>query len=366
MKKKWLWLIPVAALAVLWLVGRPSQAQTAQPVLPPSLNTPYIRELAAKARAEGGVIYTYGMPSNWANYGHIFAEFQRLFGIRQEDIDMGSSEVLARMTAEHASKNDVADLAPDFARKLAEEGLTMPYKVTSWNAIPAGAKGVGKDGSVWYEAYKGTIGWLVNPQIVKTIPRTWTALENPAYKGLIEYLDPRVTGTGVATVMSAAYALTGDPYNYKAGVDFFAKLRKLGVVGAVDTNVTTSNFERGETGILINYDYNLLYWQQHLPFKTVLVIPEDGTLSTGGSVIAARNDPHPYTAKLFLEFILSKYGQSLYAQAFVTPIRPDVRFPPSVADKFPPRSAYAKALLLGHVSQSFVEALQKYYSDKVQ
>ena len=77
----------------------------------------------AKAKAEGGVINSHGMPKDWANYGGIYAEFQRLFGIRQQDIDMGSAVVLGRMREERASKNDVADLKPAFAMKLAEEGL---------------------------------------------------------------------------------------------------------------------------------------------------------------------------------------------------------------------------------------------------
>lgn len=42
--------------------------------LPPELDTAYIRDLAAKARAEGGVINSYGMPNDWANYGGIFAD----------------------------------------------------------------------------------------------------------------------------------------------------------------------------------------------------------------------------------------------------------------------------------------------------
>ena len=114
---------------------------------PPELDNAYIHDLAAKARAEGGVINSCGMPNDWAKYGEIFAEFQRFFGIRQQDIDMGSAVVLARMRDEKAGKNDIADLKPAFAMRLAEEGLTLPYRVTSWAALLQGQKGVGKDGS---------------------------------------------------------------------------------------------------------------------------------------------------------------------------------------------------------------------------
>jgi putative spermidine/putrescine transport system substrate-binding protein len=33
--------------------------------------------LAEKAKGEGGVINSYGMPEIWANYGGIFAEFKK-------------------------------------------------------------------------------------------------------------------------------------------------------------------------------------------------------------------------------------------------------------------------------------------------
>ncbi|GIW35221.1 ABC transporter substrate-binding protein [Meiothermus sp.] len=333
--------------------------------LPPELNNAYIRDLAAKARAEGGVINTYGMPNDWANYGEIFAEFQRLFGIRQQDIDMGSAVVLARMREEKASKNDIADLKPAFAMKLAEEGLTLPYRVTSWVAIPQSQKGEGKDSSTWYAGYKGTLGWIVNTRLVKKVPKTWRELENAEYKGLIQYQDPRATGTGVATIMTASYALSGDPYG-KAGVDYFARLHKLGVIGAVEPKVTTAKFERGEVGILINYDYNLLAWKERFPFPTEVVIPQDGSLANGGGIIAARNAPHPNTAKLFLEFLFSKYGQGLFAKAFVSPVRPDVELPKEVAAKFPPKSAYAKVKFVDYQKEEAAsETLQKYYAETI-
>lgn len=366
MKRSLWWFLGAVALALsAWVFQEGVQAQGGTR-LPAELDTPYIRDLAQKARAEGGVINTYGMPNDWANYGGIFAEFQRLFGIRQQDIDMGSAVVLARMREEKASKNDVADLKPAFAMKLAEEGLTLPYRVTSWDALPEGQKGVGKDGSTWYAGYKGTLGWIVNTRLVKKVPRTWKELENPEYKGMIQYMDPRATGTGVATILSAAYGVSGDPYNYKAGVDFFARLHKLGVIGAVEAKVTTAKFERGEVGIFINYDYNLLAWKERFPFPTEVVIPQDGTLANGGGIIAARNAPHPNTARLFLEFLFSKYGQSLFAQAFVSPIRPDVELPKEIAAKYPPKSAYAKVRFVDYKKEEEVsEPLQKYYAETI-
>ncbi len=325
-----------------------------------------LEELVAAAKAEGGVINSYGMPETWANYGEIFAAFEQKYGIRQQDIDMGSSVVLARMREENASKNDIADLKPAFAAQLASEGLTLDYKVSCWDKWPEGQKGEGKDGSVWYAAYKGTLGWIVNTTLVDKVPRTWKELNDPAYKGLVSYLDPRATGTGINTVEAAAYAVSGDPYNYEAGAQFLAELHKNGIIASVDPKVDVSKFQRGEVAILINFDYNLLKWKEDLGIPAEVVIPEDGTVASGGGVVAARNAPHPNTAKLFLEFLLCGEGQQLYAKAFVSPMNPDVELPPEIAAKFPPPEAYKNVVFIDYEKDAAIsDALKAAWAEAV-
>jgi|Deesub1362B_J571_1020462.scaffolds.fasta_scaffold00570_12 putative spermidine/putrescine transport system substrate-binding protein len=328
----------------------------------------YVQLLVEKAKAEGGVIFSYGMPETWANYGEIYGYFEELYGIVQHDIDMGSSVVLARMTEENATKNDVADLKPSLASVLASRGLTSDYQCSCWDVWPESQHGVDPNtGSVWQAAYWGTLGFLVNVDIVKPVPRTWKDLLNPAYKGLIGYLDPRATGTGVNTIEAAAYALSGDPYNYKAGVEFFKKLHDMGLIGSVDPLVTVARFQRGEIGILINFDYNLLKWKEDNPqINSVVIIPEDGTISSGGGVIMAKNAPHPWTARLFLEYLLCGEGQVLYAKAFVHPMNPTVKLPPEVLEKFPPKEAYDVAVFIDYKKDAEItDDLQEYYSKMI-
>jgi len=335
--------------------------------LPPELDTQYIRELWEKAKKEGGWIYSYGMPDVWANYGEIFKKFEEFFGIKHRDIDMGSSVVLARMTQERARKNDIADLKPSLAMELARRGLTAAYKPVNWEKLPPNQRGQDSNtGSVWQAVYRGTLGFLVNTDIVKEIPRRWKDLKNPKYKNLIIYLDPRATGTGVNTVEAIAYALTGDPYNYKAAIDFLKELHDMGLILSVDPKVSVSKWERGEAGIVINFDYNLLKWKYDNPhINSVIVIPEDGTISSGGGVIIAKNAPHPYTARLFMEYLLS-YGQKLYAKGFVSPMVQGIELPEEVKDKFPPAQAYKSAVFVDYVKDREVTPkLQEYYSQVI-
>lgn len=336
--------------------------------LPADLDTAAIRGLIEAAKAAGETeVFTYGMPDDWANYGGMAAELGKMTGAKRSDIDMGSAVVLQRMTEENAAKNDLADLKPSFARKLAEAGLTADHKVAEWESIPADQRGVGKDGSVWQAGYKGTLGFIVNTAVVKDVPQSWADLKKPELKGLISYLDPRSTGTGVTTVLSAALASSGDAYNVKAGVEFLKSLHDAGNIAKVDPTVTTADFERGEVGVLINFDYNLLNWANRYDFGTKVVIPADGTLSSGGGIIAARNAPHPNLARLFLELMLSQTGQSLLAAAFVSPIRPDVTLPAEIAAKYPAPEAYAKAQFVDYDREAAVsEDVKTVYGETIQ
>jgi putative spermidine/putrescine transport system substrate-binding protein len=302
-------------------------------------------ELAEKVKSESGVINTYGMPETWANYGSTFAKFKELYGVTQQDIDMGGPTILTRMTEENASKNDFADISMTFGYKVAQAGLSADYKVSCWDALPEGFKGQEKDGSVWNAAYKGTLGWIVNTSIVTKVPLTWQDLKDPSLKGLVSYMDPQTTATGLSTVLAASYATSGDAYNYQSGIDFLAELHKAGIIASVDPKTDISKFQRGEVGVLINFDYNLLAWKDQLGIPAEVVIPTDGSISTAYGLQIARNAPNPNTARLALEYLLCGEGQQLYANAYVSPINPTIEIPADVAAKFPPAEMYKNVVM---------------------
>jgi putative spermidine/putrescine transport system substrate-binding protein len=343
---------PAQPTAVVTEAPAPTEVvETEAPVPTAEPTLDVIADLAEKAKSEEKVISSYGMPDAWANYGAIFGEFQKRYGNVPQDIDMGGPEAVTRMTSENAGLNDLADIRVGFAMQLADAGLTADYKVSCWDLWPDDQKGEGKDGSVWATTYRGTIGWIVNTNLVEKVPHTWAELNDPAYKGMISYLDPRVAAAGMSIVEAASYAMSSDPYNYQAGADYLAKLHNAGLVGIVDSRTDVSKFQRGEVGIMINWDYNLMNWQQTLGVPAEVVIPTDGSISSGYSVVIAKNAPQPYTARLFLEYLLCGDGQNLYAAGYVTPMNPNVKLPPEVAAIFPPAEEYAKVVSIDYAKE---------------
>ena len=57
-----------------------------------------------------------------------------------------------------------------------KDGLIQPYKVSTWDAIPADAKDA--DG-YWYGDYYGVMAFLVNTDIVSKAPSDWADLMDP-------------------------------------------------------------------------------------------------------------------------------------------------------------------------------------------
>lgn len=348
---------------MLSLLAAPVVGRT--PAFAQEFESPALKSLIAAAKAETE-LFTYGMPDNWANYGGLTAEVQKFSTFKRSNLDMGSAVAMNRMIEEKAAKNDLADFRPQHAKQLADGGFTADYKVSSWDAIPENQRGVGKDGSAWQVGYVGTLGFIVNKRVVKDTLKAWSDLTRPSLKNLITYHDPRSSGLGLTTVLAMSLATSGNAYNVQAGIDFLKKLHAAGNIAKVDATSSTVDFERGEVGVLVGYDYNLLNWASRFAFPTDVVIPSDGTLTSGGALVIAKNAPHPNTARLFAEVMMSKTGQSVLASAFVSSVRKDVTLPPNLASKFPAKSAYSAAQLLDYTKEAALSDTVKQLYAQVQ
>src|SRR5258708_8884972 len=66
---------------------------------------------------------------------------------------------------------DVIDVGFIWGEAAKAQGLLQPYKVASWDTIPATLKD--PDG-YWYGDYYGTIVLEVNADVVKNVPHDWS------------------------------------------------------------------------------------------------------------------------------------------------------------------------------------------------
>jgi putative spermidine/putrescine transport system substrate-binding protein len=218
---------------------------------------------------------------------------------------------------------DVVDVGLQFAVQGAQEGLWAPYKVATWNDIPADAK---ESNGLWFSDYGGYIAIGYDANIVKTAPKSFADLANPIYKNQVALNgDPTASNSAflsvLATSVGAGKGVKG-ANNIQYGLDYWKNLKTLG--NFVPVAATPATVEAGQTPILLDWDY------LHAKYKGTagkvdwkVVVPSDALLGGFYAQAVVKDSPHPAAARLWQEFLYSDEGQNLYLQGGARPIRLD-------------------------------------------
>jgi len=296
-----------------------------------------LKALEEAARTEGEV-NSVGMPDSWANWKDTWRDLEQKYGLKHMDTDMSSAQEIAKFAAEKDNATaDIGDVGAAFGPIAVQQGVTQPYKPTTWDQIPEWAKD--KDGH-WMLAYTGSIAFIVNTQLVKDVPTSWAELKDGQYKVAIG--DVSAAAQAVNGVLAAAIANGGDETNIQPGLDYFADIAKQGRLSL--SNPTIQTLERGEVEVGVVWDFNgLSYRDQIDPSRFEVVIPSDGSVISGYTTIINKWAKHPNAAKLAREYILSDAGQINLAKGNARPIRAEhLTLPSEVQAKLLPNEQYVK------------------------
>ncbi|WP_416201840.1 ABC transporter substrate-binding protein [Thermoflexus sp.] len=307
-----------------------------------------------KAAKQEGMLTTIALPHDWCNYGEIIQTFKTRYGLHVNELnpDASSAEEIEAVKANKNNKGpqapDVLDIGFGFAPQLIAEGLAMPYKVSTWDTIPDNLK---HPEGYWVGGYYGILGFEVAVDFVKEVPRRWSDLLKPEYKGKVALAgDPRASNQAIMSVAAAALAMGGSFENPMPGLEFFKRLNEVGNFVPVIAKAAT--IASGETPIVIRWDYLALADRDKFAGnpKIEFVVPEDAPPVAGLYVQAiSAYAPHPNAAKLWQEFLYSDEGQLLWLKGYCHPIRYQDLVkrgvvPPDLAAKLPPAEAYARAI----------------------
>ena len=296
-----------------------------------------INALIAAAEKEGQ-LNVITLPSNWANYGAIMSSFSAKYHIHITDANPeGSSgqEIAAVESLKGQSRApDVVDVGSAFAVEGANDHLWAPYKVQTWNNIPANAKDANGD---WYADYGGYVAIGYDPSKVKPAPTSFASLTNPAYKNMIVLNNsPTTASAAFSAVYAAALANGGSLGNIEPGIKYFAHLKAIGNFIPTSTGGITT-VQNGTTPIIIWWDY--LIDSELVPvvkgFK--IVIPSDASYAAYYDQAISATAPDPAAARLWEEYLYSTTGQNLWLEGFARPIE----LPTLVAAGTVNKTAYA-------------------------
>jgi len=332
----------------------PTQAPAPTAAPPPTEAPPAdpMAELIAAAKAEG-MLTTIALPHDWCNYGEAIETFKAKYGLEVNELnpDGGSGDEIEAIKANKDNKGpqapDVIDVGLGFGPQIIEEKLVQPYKVATWDSIPAEAKD--PDGN-WFGDYYGVLAFEVNKDAVKNVPEAWADLLKPEYKGQVALAgDPRTSAQAVMSVYAAALANGGSLDNVTPGLEFFKKLNEAGnFVPVIALQATVAS---GETPVIMRWDYNSLADAATLAGNPEIatIIPKDGALAGVYIQAISAYAPHPNAAKLWQEFLYSDEGQLIWLKGGCHPIRyNDLAkrgvIPADIAAKLPPAELYANAV----------------------
>ncbi|HEY5101004.1 MAG TPA: ABC transporter substrate-binding protein, partial [Gaiellaceae bacterium] len=254
---------------------------------------------------------------------------------------------------------DVVDVGPAFAVSGTAQGLYGKYFVSEFSTIPRSMKDTR---GYWWGDYWGAISIGYNQNLISNPPKTFADLLKPEYKGKVAMNgSPLTSNSAVSGVIAAALANGGSTSNVGPGIDFFAKMKSSG--NYIPVGTTSATVASGQTPISIDWDYNNLAYIAEFPAARWAVnIPADGVY--GGYYAQAINAtaPHPWSSRLWEEFLYSDQGQLLFLKGFAHPARfNDLAkrnvIPKALLTALPAASIYAKVKFASLGQQTAAKAL---------
>ena len=280
------------------------------------------KEYPAKGAPEGSI--TLYSTLDTAVFEPLVMDFQRLhpgIGIHYENLD--TKPQFERFVREEDAGIHRADLlistAMDLQVKLVNDGYAARHDSASADSLPGWAR--------WrHEAF----GFTFEPAVMvfnraamkgRAIPQTRAELideirRDPGFwRGRI--------GTYDISRSSVGYLLASQDVRHSS--EFGALVEALGDVGVQVDEHTAALLERIESGELVA-GYNLLgSYVRNRPqgdSSLIVIYPRDHTLVVARTVVMSKHAPNPRLAHRFLDYLLSKRGQTVMAtQAGLPPIR---------------------------------------------
>ncbi len=318
----------VCLLAALFLAGPAiGRAVAADAAYTPS------PELLAAAKKEGKVVlYTANFLTTEQTVIKRFSE--RFPGIQVEMVRAPTGQLVARINTEAAANKLIADVIDisDRPRARAMAGIFADYAPPNAADYPEKTR----TGQLWPRSANA---WTItyNSELVKDPPKSWADLVKPEYG---KYLGQTVVASGGAPFTRGMFERT------MFGEDYLKKQAAMKPMLFPSQAPMVDAMIRGEIGVA--------------PLVTALAVP----LSNSGAPIKwlfapegvpvtvfcaglTKTAGHPNAGKLFLDWALSREGQTLMVELGFFSVMKDPPAPPGIDTKtlktwIPDEAEYAK------------------------
>jgi iron(III) transport system substrate-binding protein len=300
---------PVTVLAVL-LVAVSVAAQ-------PGGVTPDPVDLAA-ARKEGSVTWYTSTPVATAQ--KIATMFQEQTGIRVELFRSGGSAVVRRFMQEIDARRVVADVLtvsdPAAAGAMIKRDLFVPFRPKNFDKV----RDEVKDARGYHIAQRlNVVGMVARTDKGLALPKNWTDLTDPKYKGQLVMADPSYTAIQLMIVGTLSR---------KYGWEFYQKLRANDVMIVQGHQQVSETLTRGERLLAAEGADQYAWTDRKAGHKVQSIFPADGTFVIPAPTAVIKGSPHPHAARALAEFMIGDAVQKLFPGEGIYAARGDIEPPP--------------------------------------
>jgi iron(III) transport system substrate-binding protein len=276
--------------------------------------------LVKAAQKEGSVTWYSGMIVNQAVRPMVDAFQKKYPGVTVNAARHTSSEVVLKVQSEARAGKPQADVFDGSAAvfPLMTAGLVEPYKAPS--AADYDPRNKQKDG-YWTAENLYFLVPAVNTTIVSKdeYPDTFEKLLNPKWKGRIAWTsDPTMLGPP-GFIYNVLQTMGQDK-----GMAYLEKLAEQKVVNVpASQRVVLDKVISGEyaIGLMTFNNHSVISAEKGAPVAWVKLDP---VIQAVNPLAIVKNAPHPNAAKLLVDFILSKEGQTVLKKALYIPANPEV------------------------------------------
>lgn len=234
--------------------------------------------------------------------------------VKSQTLRLGTFQLLTKIQTEAragAFKGDVIEIAGVTGHILKKDGVFAKYTSPESRFYPDSVK---DPDQTWTSFFINTHVLVYNTNLVKKddLPRTFQEIINPKWKDKV--------------VMSEDFDIYGMMLKVMGrdkGLDFMRRLAAQGVGIRDGYTLAVQGVASGEVPLGLN-----LYGTRTEEFKKksapVDWIPMEFVLASLEPLAVSANAANPNTARLFVDFLLSKEAQGLMRQRFRIPSRTDV------------------------------------------
>jgi iron(III) transport system substrate-binding protein len=282
-------------------------------------------DVVAAAKKEGKVVVYSTTDTVAANF--LIKDFQALYsGISVEYNDMNSTEVYNRFISEQAANAGSADVlwssSMDLQIKLVSDGGALAYASPEIPSLPGWA--------VWKNEAFGTtyepLAFVYNKRLLAgdEIPQSHADLlrvfthKADKLRGKVTTYDIEKSGVGFMLITQDS----------KYNAQFWDMVKALGAVGPRVQSSAGTMMERissGENLLGFNIFNSYAALRAKKDPSIGIVLPQDYALVMSRVMFISKAAKNPNAAKLWLDYILSKRGQTVIAnQSELGSIRADV------------------------------------------